>query len=230
MMGPTSYRVRETSQQRLAYIDESLVRGPSTIIKVGTDGQIVWNLGGKRADFSPQIQADQATDFLYQHDARYVNDSTVNPRYISLFDNNGVPGQEGGDPARGMLLAIDTDDMSVRLAEEYMGSSGTYSASQGSVKIQEDGNAVVGFGSQPYYSEFAENGCVCRSWVSTELIVNRTLIYDVHFGASMNLQSYRVWKGEWNAMPLTSPDIAVQNETVFVSWNGALSLFISDRD
>ena len=50
-----------------------------------------------------------------------------------------------------------------------------------------------------------------------------TLIYDVHFGASENLQSYRVWKGEWNALPEALPDIAVQNNTVYVSWNGQYS-------
>lgn len=52
-----------------------------------------------------------------------------------------------------------------------------------------------------------------------------TLVYDVHFGASENLQSYRVWKGDWNALPETLPDVTVQNNTVFVSWNGQHLVF-----
>lgn len=60
------------------------LRGPSAVYKINeTDGSVVWRLGGSKSDFD---LGDDAT-FWYQHHARWLNASSVNPRYMSIFDN-----------------------------------------------------------------------------------------------------------------------------------------------
>lgn len=63
------------------------LRGPSTIYKISQDGDILWRLGGQNSSFA----MGDNTSFHYQHDARWLNASDVNPRYMSLFDNNVSP-------------------------------------------------------------------------------------------------------------------------------------------
>ncbi len=72
-----------------------------------------------------------------------------------------------------------------------------------------DGGAFIGFGGQPYFSQFAPSGA---------------LVYDGRFPTGD--QSYRAFRSTWVATPAVPPDVALMNDTlgqtvVYVSWNGA---------
>jgi hypothetical protein len=80
--------------------------------------------------------------------------------------------------------------------------------SQGNVQLLADGNALVDFGSTPYFSEFAGSG---------------KQVFTIHFPRP--LQTYRAYRHPWWGQPLTPPSIATattpQGTRVYASWNGA---------
>src|SRR5262249_32108223 len=63
---------------------------------------------------------------------------------------------------------------------------------------------LVGWGHQPYVTEFGATG--------------RTL-FDLRFGQGSD--SYRAFRLRWVGRPLDRPAIAVKGTTAYVSWNGA---------
>ena len=72
-----------------------------------------------------------------------------------------------------------------------------------------NGDLFVGWGSQPYFSEFSSGG---------------TLLYDAHMHGSY--QSYRTYRFPWTGTPAEAPAVAVSPAgagspvTVHASWNG----------
>ena len=131
---------------------------------------------------------------------------------MSVFDNAGAdtPAEE---QARGLILAIDQSAMTVTLAEEYLSPFGAISGSQGSVQLQNNTNVVVGWGAEPYYTEYSQDG---------------TIIYDVHFSGndSSGTQNYRCWKDDWVGSPTDAPAVVLSDGTVFVSWLGMSKLLL----
>jgi hypothetical protein len=68
---------------------------------------------------------------------------------------------------------------------------------------------VVGWGAQPYVSEFSADG---------------TLLFDAHLGSKTG--SYRAYREPWHARPTGRPALAVARRTggparAYASWNGA---------
>src|SRR5262249_41702715 len=83
-------------------------RNTSAVYKVDrSSGQVLWRLGGKRSDFT----IDPAARFYWQHHARMHGSDQ-----ITLFDN--AVGKE--KQSRGVLLALDTRAMHVRLDRAYL--------------------------------------------------------------------------------------------------------------
>jgi hypothetical protein len=84
--------------------------------------------------------------------------------------------------------------------------------SQGSAQFLPDGHVVVGWGAEPYVSEFDRAG---------KLVFDAKLPKDV--------DTYRAYRFPWSGRPRTRPAIAVrrrdldENE-VFASWNGATNV------
>ena len=78
----------------------------------------------------------------------------------------------------------------------------------GSVQQLYNGDTFVGWGEQPYFSEYNSKG---------------QLLFDARF-ADSNM-SYRTYRFDWNGYPKTRPAVAASNSgkttTVYVSWNGA---------
>ena len=62
------------------------------------------------------------------------------------------------------------------------------SDSQGSIQAQEDGDTFMGWGAEPYFSEFDSSG---------------QLLYDAHWHGSY--QSYRAYRFPWTATPAERP-------------------------
>ena len=174
-------------------------RNTWTIYKVSrSSGKIAWRLGGKKTDFT----AGPGAHFAWQHDARMPAADV-----LTVFDNASAPPEE--PQSRGLLLNVDTKAMHVTLRQAYQHPAGLLADNQGSVQLQPDGRVFVGWGAEPYLSEFSPHG---------DLLLDAEL--------PLNDQSYRAFTFTWTGRPPGRPDVAARanparGSAVFVSWNGA---------
>jgi hypothetical protein len=173
-----------------------------TIYKIDRrSGAIVWRLGGKKSSF----RMGPGTRFAWQHDAR------VQPNgEISVFDN-GSYGTKTEPYSRGLVLAVNQASKSVTLVRSYTHAPALSAASQGSMQPMGNGDVLIGWGSEPYFSEYSAAG---------------KLLFDAHFPAPS--QSYRASWFPWSGQPSSSPALAASNArgkvTLFASWNGATQI------
>ncbi len=182
-------------------------------------GEVRWQVGGKpqslwpQFDMSDDITGPYDSSFQWQHDARYEPVSGVLPPgqlQISLFDDAGAddPYPEPFGPGRGLILNLDFHDMTASVLKTYPHDPPLFPNSQGNVESLPDGNKFIGWGSEPYYSEYTPGGAV---------------LYDVLMPGE-NI-SYRAYRDEWVGRPLTKPSAAVLlvdgAPVVHASWNGS---------
>jgi hypothetical protein len=159
-------------------------------------GEVIWQLGGKKSDF----EMGEGTWMRYQHDARRQTDGT-----ITVFDNGGVHKDE---QSSGIVLELDEGAMTAKLVREYTHPDEILAAVMANVQLLPNGNAFIGWGSQPLFSEFSKDG---------------ELILDALFPPKVN--SYRAFRFPWKGQPTDAPAVAVEagsgeEVTVFASWNG----------
>ena len=173
-------------------------RRTSTVYKIDREtGEIVWRLGGKKTDF--EMGWGTWTD--YQHDARRHSDGTV-----TIFDNGSV---NKDAQSRGIVLELDEEAMSATLVAEYTHPEKVFSDTQGNVQVLPNGNAFVGWGSEPFFSEFSHDG---------------RLLFDASFPPE--LESYRAFRFPWKGYPQNDPAVTAElgpddEMTLYASWNGA---------
>ncbi len=167
-------------------------RNTHTIYKLDrTSGAIIWRLGGKHSDFAFTADAD----FAWQHDARRAPDGT-----ITVFDN-------GDRLSRAIALDVDETRRRVTLRRSYSHPGNLHADSQGNVQVLPGGNVLVGWGAQPYVSEFAPSG---------ELLFDAMLATDY-----VSYRAYRVpWTGTATGTPTVVTERAGTHTNAFVSWNG----------
>ncbi|GAQ05220.1 hypothetical protein ALT_2541 [Aspergillus lentulus] len=169
-------------------------------------GNVLWTLGGKLNDFT-DLSNGKATNFAWQHDARWHANNT-----ITLFDNAAHSNSDPDSESRGIVIQLDISGRTAELLAAYYHPQQMRSVSQGNVQIlDESGRTLVGWGHSAAFTEYTADG---------------DLLCDVHFGASAffsfgRVVSYRASKGTWVGRPLTIPDAAVIGDRVYVSWNGA---------
>ncbi len=177
-------------------------RRTSAIYKIDRQtGEVIWRLGGKKSDF----RMGEGAAFNYQHDARRRPDGA-----ITLFDNhsfyeNGV--QTGR--SRGLALEVDEGAMTASLAQEYVGGSEDMADTQGNMQTLPNGNVFVGWGSEPYLSEYDGEG---------------NLLFNANFDPWA--ESYRAFRLPWTGRPDDAPAVAAETGegekvTLYASWNGA---------
>jgi outer membrane protein assembly factor BamB len=175
--------------------DENLIvssRNTHTLFKIDRDtGEIIWRLGGKRSDFTLTRDAT----FAWQHDARRQPDGT-----ITLFDN-------GYQLSRGIVLSVDDTHRRVALKRAYTHPAHFWSISQGNLQVMANGNVLVGWGAEPYVSEFTADG---------------TLVFDGRLGSDFfTYRAYQIpWSGEGIATPAIVAERTAGHTNVYVSWNG----------
>jgi hypothetical protein len=173
-------------------------RRTSAVYKVDRNsGEIIWRLGGKYSDFDMGYGA--RTD--WQHDARCHPDGT-----ITIFDNGGV---QKDVQSRGIVVEVDEDNMSATLVGEYTHPDKILAATQGNLQVLPNGNVFVGWGSEPFYSEFGQDG---------------KLLYDASFPSQV--ESYRAFRFPWKGQPEDRPAVVAEagpddGVTIYISWNGA---------
>lgn len=169
-------------------------RNTHTVYEVarGT-GAVMWQLGGRHSSFT----FGPGAAFAWQHDARRQADGTV-----TLFDNEAPP-----TSSRGLRLSLDTSTMTATLVVQYLPPAARAAATQGDVQVLPDGNVMIGWGQEPYYSEYTGAG---------------QLLSDATFTAG---SSYRAFVAPWTGTPTAPPDAVLRRSgsagTVYVSWNGA---------
>jgi hypothetical protein len=174
-------------------------RNTSTLYKVDRkSGEVIWRLGGKKSDFS---FGSSSAEFHWQHDGRAWSDTLY-----SVFDNGANSSEQR---SRGLILNVDESSKTVSLAQDFLHPAGFVSPALGSVTRLDDGRVFVGWGDQPYFSEFDSNG---------------TMLLDGQL--PIGVRSYRAFTVDWAGTPTGKPSVvAKQNPSggfaVRVSWNGA---------
>lgn len=112
-------------------------------------GELVWTLGGKDSDF----EMGEGTDFAWQHDAHRSDDGT-----ITLLDNDvGLDNPETED-SRGLRLAVDEQVMTAEVAPRYDPPQERAAGTMANMQELEDGTVVIGWGQEPYFSEYTRDG------------------------------------------------------------------------
>lgn len=110
-----------------------------------------------------------------------------------------------------MIFDVDLTNMSGKLLHNLSDPTiAIYAGTQGNVEILGEStstsNIFVGYGSSPFVKEYNSKGEVILSG---------------QFGAIGYAMSYRAFKSAWKATPFWNPAAVIQDEHVFMSWNGA---------
>ena len=163
-------------------------------------GQITAQIGGKH----PTVKLGAGAATAYQHDAQELPNGE-----ISVFDNGGVP--KVHPQSRGVILAVNPTTKTDTLVGEYEHPTPLSAGSQGSLQALEDGNMFIGWGAEPYFSEYPASG---------------SLVFDARLPTKA--ESYRAYRFQWSGYPTGAPAIAAAAEAsatnVYASWNGATTI------
>jgi hypothetical protein len=173
-------------------------------------GKILWTLGGKHST----LRLSGKAKFAWQHDAQLTNANSTGigtNEELTLFDDNccqvlasgGLARPNG--PSRGLVLHLNTVSKKATLVRSFTHKPPLNVAFLGSAQLVKGGNAVVGWGSLPYLSEFSRSG--------------KELLFAKWPGKD---ESYRaLFTNTWVGMPNYPPAAKAKQNTVYVSWNGA---------
>jgi arylsulfotransferase ASST len=163
-------------------------------------GQVQWRLGGKKSDF----KMGPGTTFAWQHDARHHGGGD---RTISIYDDGAAPPVE--KQSRAIVLDVDYENRRATLKRAFVHPSGkVLSAAMGNAQLLPNGNMFVGWGTEPWMTEFDHAGRV---------------VWDAklpHGG-----ENYRAFRLPWVGRPTDAPKLVARSSTagkrLYVSWNGA---------
>jgi hypothetical protein len=179
-----------------------LISGRNTwaVYKVARrSGRIAWRLGGRKSDF----RLGPGVRFYWQHDAR-----PHGPAMLTLFDNGAAPARERR--SRALSIHLDTRAMRATLAQAFTHPGRVLLANaMGSMQLLPGGRVFVGWGTEPYFSEFGPGG---------------TLLLDGKI--TTGDPSYRAFSHQWAGRPAELPAAAARpaaagGARVYASWNGA---------
>jgi len=113
------------------------------------------------------------------------------------------------EQSRVIVVRLDEEAMTATLVREYTHPDGVLAATQGNAQVLVNGNVFVGWGSEPFLSEFDHDG---------------EILFDARFPEEG--ESYRVFRSEWEGRPQDEPVLSAaggseERVTAYVSWNGA---------
>jgi hypothetical protein len=170
-------------------------RNTHTIYKINRKtGAVMWRLGGKRSDF----ELGKGVRFGWQHDVRRQADGT-----LTMFDNEAAPKLR--KQSRGLVLRVDERHKTATVVHSFVHTPALVAVDQGNMQKLSNGHYLVGWGHQPYVTEFGPHG---------------KPLLDLRFGRS-GVDSYRAYRFAWVGRPHSKPTVAVEGDTLYVSWNGA---------
>jgi hypothetical protein len=167
-------------------------------------GKIRWRLNGKKSDFT----MGPGSEFYWQHDTRLHG-----PDVLTVFDDgyDGVLRQDEKE-SRALILNVDYDRMLVTLRKQFTHPNQLVLAkAMGNAQLLPDGGMFVGWGTNPYFSEFSPDG---------KLLLDGRL--------TKGDPTYRSFIGDWAGHPADLPAVAARHRaggaTVYASWNGATAV------
>lgn len=166
-----------------------------------------WTLSGNPtiSNFSLPAKAQ----FRWQHDVRLGSNNVV-----SVFDDACCaitgPGKFGpaSGPSRAVVFKLNPSNRTASFQAQYPRARNFEVFFLGSTQMLAGGNVLVGWGNNPYFSEFSKAGKALLDvrWPGPDL-------------------SYRVLRQSWVGLPSYPPSGAVRKSkgktTVYASWNGA---------
>ncbi|QIK75468.1 arylsulfotransferase family protein [Nocardioides piscis] len=156
-------------------------------------GELRWRMGGKRSDF----EVPEEASFGWQHDLRRQPDGT-----LTIYDNHDRK-EETESVSAALRLEVDETAMTVRLVQALRHED-RYGYAMGNAHYLDDGHVLVGWGMDPYATEFDESGEV---------------VFEL---GGLGLGSYRSYRSPWRGRPTTVPDLALGPDgSAHASWNGA---------
>ena len=161
-------------------------------------GSVMWQLGGKHSSF----KMGDGTRTAYQHDAFMYSGGLM-----TIFDDGASP--KVHSESRAVLERINTKKRTATLVHAFDHSPKLLANAEGSVQRLRNGHTFVGWGKQPYFTEFDRRG---RQIFDGRLVSGNA--------------SYRAYEFSWHGAPETSPAVALARSpdgisTVRASWNGA---------
>jgi hypothetical protein len=164
-------------------------------------GAVIWQLGGKHSTF----RMGKGTGFAFQHDVRARSAGIV-----TLFDDGAGPPQVHKQ-SRAITLRLDTTHKTATLAGQDLHGPALLANFEGNDQLLPNGDSFVGWGQQPYVTEFDPKGLT---------------LFDAKFlGANPGYRAYRLpWSGSPAAIPALATSTSHGTTTVSVSWNGATSV------
>ena len=192
-------------------------RHVSAIYKIsGEDGHVIWRLNGARSDYR---LAD--FNFGFQHDARFVVDNEKET-IITIFDNASNGYNQTERHSSGIKVRLDHYSKVAYLVQKYeppiTAQGGQHvSKSQGNYQELADGNVILGWGNDAFWTEYTPMG---------------EIVFYGHIGVR-NTMNYRVHKfNNWVGLPMTKPALWTYSKTgdysdpmwAYASWNGATEI------
>lgn len=161
-------------------------------------GAVIWQLGGRHSSF----RMGRNTSFAFQHDIRLRKSGL-----ITIFDDGAGP-PVVHKQSRALTLRLDFKHKRATLVAQDEHRPPLLAFYEGNVQGQPNNDDFVGWGQQPYFTEFDSRGHT---------------VFDARFvGAN---SSYRSFRSRWSGQPATRPGIGTRvrsaTTTVYASWNGA---------
>jgi Arylsulfotransferase (ASST) len=178
-------------------------RNTNGIYKVNRrSAAMMWILGGKRSSF----KLAGGTFWALQHDATI---QSYGDNWLTMFDDDlAIPGRA----SRGLKIFLDPRHMTAHAVSSYSHSPLLYSGFEGNYEQLPNRDEFVGWGQQPYFSEYNAKGA---------LIFDGKMTYPFD-------PSYRIYRFRWTGAPQTRPAVAAsprgKSTVVWVSWNGSTSV------
>jgi hypothetical protein len=163
-------------------------------------GAIVWTLGGRNSSY----KLSSGAVFAFQHDVRLHADSDST---VTLFDDGGGPPRVHNE-SRAITVHLDSSGKVATLVSQEQHSPALAAAFEGNVQALPGGEEFVGWGQQPYFTEYNAKG---------------QMTFDARFVDSNS--SYRAYRFPWVGTPAAPPSVTASTQggttDVYVSWNGA---------
>jgi Arylsulfotransferase (ASST) len=163
-------------------------------------GQVVWTLGGKSSSF----KLASGAQFAFQHDVRLHTDTDPT---VTLFDDGAGP-PKIQEQSRGITVRLNSGTRTATLVSQDVHAPALAASFEGNVQELPGGDDFLGWGQQPYFSEFNPQG---------------QIVFDGRFVG--NNSSYRAYRFPWIGTPSTLPSVSASttgaSTNVYVSWNGA---------
>jgi Arylsulfotransferase (ASST) len=166
-------------------------------------GAVMWTLGGKSSSF----KLGPGASFAFQHDVRV---QAFGDQFLTMFDDGAGPPYVHSQ-SRALKLELDVKHMTAKMVTQREHSPPLLSSYEGSDEQLPGGDDFVGWGQEPYFSQYTPQG---------------KLVFDGRF-VDENI-SYRAYRFQWSGTPATPPAVAAarqgRNMSVYVSWNGATNV------